>query len=286
MRSDKVIFSESLRRYRIPLGVALVLLAALYRDILPGMVRQWRQDANYSHGFIVPLIAAYFVYQRRFDLWRSRVEPWWPGLTLFLLGLLQLAVGWLGAEFFTMRSSLVVTLAGMTLFLFGKQLFGLVLLPLTYLLFMVPLPYLVYDSIAFPLKFLVTGSSIALLRLCGVVVMSEGNVILLPLATLEVADACSGIRSLVSLLALATGYAFSLKITSCRKALLILSAVPIAVMANVFRVFGTGLLAEHFGARAAHGFFHEFAGLAVFTLAVALLLCLGAVLSGRGKGVA
>jgi exosortase len=278
-----VTISEAIRYYRMQFLLALLLVAGLYRGILHDMAYQWYEDPNYSHGFIVPLIAAYFVYEKRLDLLAVKVKPWWPGFALFLLGLLQMVIGWLGTEFFTMRISLVVTLSGMTLFFFGRRLFRLMLLPLAYLLFMIPLPYIVYDSIAFPLKLFVTRASIAFLKLVGVVVMREGNIIMLPLTTLEVADACSGIRSLISLLALAVAYAFFLKITPARRVLLVAAAIPIAISANAFRVIGTGLLAQYWGARAAEGFFHEFAGMAVFGVAIAFLIALGSSLSGRKK---
>jgi exosortase len=272
---------ESLKNNRIWLLFALLFLAGLYRGVVPDMVHQWYEDANYSHGFVVPLIAAYFVYDRRRELLETAVEPWWPGFALFCCGLLQLVLGWLGTEFFTMRSSLVVTLAGMTLFFFGKRLFRLMLLPLAYLMFMVPLPYIVYDSVAFPLKLFVTKASIAFLQFAGVVVMREGNIIMLPTTTLEVADACSGVRSLISLLALAVAYSFYIRLTTSKRCLLILAAIPIAVCANAVRVIGTGFLAQYWGARAAEGFFHEFAGMAVFVVAIALLVSLGALLSER-----
>jgi len=276
-------FSESLKTNRTWLLLALLLLANLYRGVLPGMVHQWYEDANYSHGFVVPFIAGYFVYDRRLKLADVTVERWWPGFALFSFGLLQLVLGWLATEYFTMRSSLVVVLAGLALFFFGKGLFRLLLLPLCYLLFMVPLPYIVYDSVAFPLKIFVTKASIAFLKLAGVVVMREGNIILLPTTTLEVADACSGVRSLISLLALAVAYSFFIRLTPLKRCLLILAAIPIAVCANAVRVIGTGFLAQYWGARAAEGFFHEFAGMAVFVVAIALLVSLGALLSERDR---
>ena len=276
--------ADSLKCYKMQFLLAVLFLAAVYRGVVPDMVHQWYEDANYSHGFVVPLIAGYFVYERRGVLAGINVEPWWPGFLLFLFGLLQLVAGRLGSEYFTMRSSLVVTLAGMVLFFFGKRLFSRMLLPLGYLLFMVPLPYIIYDMIAFPLKLFVTRVSIAALKLMGVVVMREGNIIMLPFTTLEVADACSGIRSLISLLALAVAYAFFLKMTPARRVLLVLSAIPIAISANALRVIGTGLLAQYWGAKAAEGFFHEFAGMAVFVVAIVLLVSLGSLLSGRGKG--
>lgn len=276
--------ADSLKCYKMQFLLAGLFLAAVYRGVVPDMMHQWYEDANYSHGFVVPLIAGYFVYERREQLGTLRVEPWWPGFMLFLAGLLQLVVGRLGSEYFTMRSSLVVTLAGMVLFFFGKALFNRMLLPLGYLFFMVPLPYIVYDMIAFPLKLFVTRVSIAALKLMGVVVMREGNIIMLPFTTLEVADACSGIRSLISLLALAVAYAFFLRMTPVRRVLLVLSAIPIAISANALRVIGTGLLAQYWGAKAAEGFFHEFAGMAVFVVAIVLLVSLGSLLSGRRKG--
>ena len=279
-----VTFSQSLKQHRIQLLLALLFLALLYRGVVPDMALQWYEDSNYSHGFVVPLIAGYFVYERRRDILEVEVQPWWPGFALCLVGVLQLLVGWLGTEFFTMRSSLVVTLAGLTLFFFGKRLFRLMMLPLGYLLFMVPLPYIIYDMVAFPLKLFVTKASNAFLKLVGVVVVREGNVIMLPLTTLEVADACSGIRSLISLLALAVAYACFLKITPLRRTLLVLSAIPIAIFTNSLRVIGTGLLAQYWGSKAAEGFFHEFAGMAVFVVAIVLLVALGTWLSSREGG--
>jgi len=279
-----VTVSEAIKNYRMQFLIALLILAGVYRGVLPDMANQWYEDANYSHGFIVPLIAGYFLYERRRELGAVLVEPWWPGLALVLFGLLQLMIGWVGTEFFTMRSSLVVTLAGMTLFFFGKRLFRLTLMPLAYLMFMVPLPYIIYDMIAFPLKLFVTRVSIASLKLMGVVVMREGNIIMLPLTTLEVADACSGIRSLISLLALAVAYAFFLNISPLRRGVLILAAIPIAISANALRVIVTGLLAQYWGAQAAEGFFHEFAGMAVFVVAIVLMIALGSLLARKRGG--
>jgi len=275
---------DSLKTEKVQFLILLILLAVLYRSVITDMALDWYQDANYSHGFVVPLISGYFLYEKREELQRAVVEPWWPGLALVLCGVVQLVVGWLATEFFTMRVSLVVVLAGLTLFFFGKGLFRLMLFPICYLLFMIPLPYIVYDAVAFPLKLFVTKASISFLKLVGVVVLSEGNIIMLPETTLEVADACSGIRSLLSLLALAVAYAFFLRLTPLKRTLLVLSAIPTAIFANSLRVIVTGFLAQYWGARAAEGFFHEFAGLAVFGLAMVILVSLGGVLARSGKG--
>lgn len=280
--TGQITFSEFIKTYRFHLLFLLVLLTVLYANIVPDMVMQWYQDDNYSHGFIVPIIAGYFIYTRREELMAAEVNPWTPGLILIVAGIIQLLVAWLGVEYFTMRSSLIVIIAGLVLYFFGKKVFSIALLPICYLIFMVPLPYIIYDALAFPLKLFVTKVSVASLQLIGVIVMREGNIIMFPSTTLEVADACSGIRSLMSLMALSVAYAYFLSISNFKRWIVIVSAVPIAIITNAMRVIVTGILAQWWGAKAAEGFFHEFAGLAVFALAMVLLVSLG-VLLGRER---
>jgi exosortase len=275
--------AETFQKFKVQfVGLALLLLA-VYSSILPPMVRQWYHDDNYSHGFLVPLVAAYFAYERRDFLKRALVSPWGPGLLVLVAGIVQLVFGFLATEYFTMRSSLIVVLIGLTLYLLGREVFRHLLLPLGYLIFMVPLPYIVYDAVAFPLKVLVSKASVWFMQLIGISVIREGNIIMFPTTTLEVADACSGIRSLVSLLALAVAYAFFLKTTAAWRWVIILSAVPIAICTNALRVVATGILAQYWGAQAAEGFFHEFAGLTVFGLAMLMLAGIGALSGGTRR---
>jgi exosortase D (VPLPA-CTERM-specific) len=275
-------FAETGRTYRWYLIGVVLLLSALYWKIVPPMVQQWYQDENYSHGFIVPIIAGYFLYTRWDELKNTPVTRWNAGLAVILLGLLQLLAGWLGTEYFSMRSSLIVILAGLVLYLFGTGVFRTALLSIAYLFFMIPIPYIIYDAVAFPLKIMVTKVSVSTMKAIGIVVMREGNIIMFPSLTLEVADACSGIRSLLSLLALAVAYAFFLRISQRKRLFLICAAVPIAIFTNAVRVIVTGILAQQWGAKVAEGFFHEFAGLVVFAVAMVMLISLGALL-GRGK---
>lgn len=264
---------------RLPeLCLVLALLVALYAGIIPEMVREWSQNENNSHGFIIPLIAAYFLWQRRGRLLDAPVAPNAAGLLVLVLGGLMLSLGYLATEYFTMRASLIVILAGLTLALFGTQTFRVVAFPLFFLVFMIPIPMVIYNAVAFPLKLLVSNVSVWVLKAVGVVVLREGNIIMLPDMVLEVADACSGIRSLVSLLALGVAYAAVLPLHTGRRVALVLSAIPIAIIANIIRVIVTGLLVEYVSPDAARGFFHEFAGMAVFAFALALLLAAGAML--------
>lgn len=264
------------------LAVLVPLLGAVYAPIAPDLVAQWSEDPNYSHGFLIPLISGYFLYQRKDDLIQAPVAPSAWGLPVVFFALFLLFFGVAGTEYFTMRSSFVFLLAGIVLYLFGWEIFKIAALPIGFLIFMVPLPYIVYDAAAFPLKLFVAKFSVLSLKAMGVIVWREGNIIMFPETVLEVADACSGLRSLVSLLALSVALAFVSLQRNWKRILLVLMAVPIAVATNMFRVIATGFLAQYYGAAVAEGFFHEFASLAVFALAMVLLVATGAVLRKVG----
>jgi|SRR5208283_80690 len=276
-------FIDSIKTYRVQFIVTLLLLAGLYYPVVPSMVKQWYDDPNYSHGFLVPLIAGYFLSLRLQDLKKVPVRPARKGLFLLISGLLMLALAYVGTELFTMRASLIVVVAGIILYLFGTDVLKTMALPVGYLIFMVPLPAVIYDSFAFPLKLFVTKYSVLFLKATGVIVWREGNIIMLPDTVLEVADACSGMRSIMSLLALSVAFAFVSQRSKAKRLILILSAIPIAIVTNSCRVIVTGILAQHWGAAAAEGFFHEFAGMAVFGLGIVLLVSLGALLRRIGK---
>jgi len=264
------------------LAILVPLLIAVYAGILPSLVVDWGEDPNYSHGFLVPLISGWFVWQRRLELKAAAIRPANAGLAVIFGSLALLVVGTAGTEYFTMRSSLVFLLAGIVLYLFGWAVLKILALPIGFLLFMVPLPYIVYDAAAFPLKLFISKVSVFVLKAMGVIVWREGNIIMFPETILEVADACSGLRSLMSLAALAVALAFLSQKTAIKRTLLILSALPIAIFTNMLRVIATGFLAQYYGAAAAEGFFHEFAGMAVFVLAMVLLFVTGAVLRKFG----
>ncbi len=190
----------------------------------------------------------------------------------------MLILGWVATELLTMRSSLIVVTAGVVLYLLGSEIFRILLAPLCYLFLMVPIPAVLYDAAAFPLKLLVTKVSVLAMKALGIVVWQEGNILMFPNITLEVADACSGLRSIMSLLALGAAYAFVLHTKTRDRVILILSTLPIAIFTNCLRVIATGILAQYFGSAAAEGFFHEFAGLFVFGAAVVMFVALGSCL--------
>lgn len=257
---------------------ACVVVFLVYYPIIIPMIKQWSVDDNYSHGFLVPFISGYLAYMRLPELKAAEVKSSNGGLLLVLLGIAMLLLGWTATEYFTMRSSLVVILAGCVLFLLGWDIFKILLAPLAYLVLMVPIPAVIYDAAAFPLKLFVTKVSVIALKSLGIVIWQEGNILMFPNITLEVADACSGLRSIMSLLALGAAYALVLYSKTRDRVILIFSTLPIAVFTNCLRVIATGILAQYFGAAAAEGFFHEFAGFFVFAGAVVMFVALGSVL--------
>ncbi|WFS61603.1 exosortase/archaeosortase family protein [Pseudodesulfovibrio thermohalotolerans] len=262
---------DTLGRYGWWLLAVPLVLGAAYAPVLQRLVANWYLDDNYSHGFLIPIIAGWFVWRDWDNLKAVEVKPSSWGLLVILLGLVQFAFAWLATELFNMRLSLIVVLAGCVLYLFGVGVFKRLRLPIGYLVLMVPLPYILYDALAFPLKLFVAKVSVGVLKLMGYAVWREGNIIAFPNIVLEVADACSGLRSLVSLIALAVTLAFLTLKSPWTRLLLVISAIPFAVLTNIIRVVATGQLAHHYGQAAAEGFFHEFAGLAVFCMAMFFL---------------
>lgn len=274
--------AETMQQHRLHWLLVLTGLVIVYAGIVSRMVGDWAYDPNYSHGFLVPVISGWFVWMRLPELRKAVVRPSNMGLAVMLASLALLVFGMTTAELYTSRLSLVVLLAGIILYLFGMQVFRLLFLPVAFLVFMIPLPYTVYDTLALPLKAIVSTVATGGLKLLGFPVLREGNVILFPNVTLEVVDACSGLRSLVSLMALGTAFAFIFLAPGWRRLVLILCTIPIAVFTNIIRVFVTGFLARFIGSAAAEGFFHEFAGLAVFVTAMALTAGTGWLLSRMG----
>jgi exosortase len=262
----------------LPLGLVVAFLF-LYATVLPPLITDWLDDPNYSHGFLVPGVSAYFVWERRQILVRLRPQPHWGGLVLLGCGLGMLLLGHLGAELFLMRSSMVVVLTALVWYLLGLPYVHALALPLAFLLFMIPLPAILLNTITLPLQRLATQVSTFALQLVQLPVYREGNIIYLPHTTLEVAEACSGLSSLVSLLALAVVLAYITQHRLSTRWILVLSAIPIALVANAFRIWATGVLAQRYGPHVAEGFYHTFAGWLVFVVALALLLSEGALLS-------
>ena len=254
--------------------VLLVLVGWLYFSILGRLAQQWTHDPNFSHGFFVPAFSLFVLWQERGRLSALPVKPSWTGLPIVLLALCVLMLGNLGAELFLSRTSLLVLMAGLVIFFLGWQYFRAVLFPWAFLLLMIPIPSILFNQITFPLQLLASKVASDVLPLAGVPVLREGNVIGLPLMQLEVAEACSGIRSLLSLATLTIIYGYLMESRIWIRVLLAIASVPIAVAANSFRIVGTGLLVQYWDPEKAEGFFHLFSGWLIFVMSLAMLFAL------------
>jgi exosortase len=245
--------------------------AWLYADVIQKLVNDWAHDDNYSHGFLIPPLAGYFIWERRDRLARAVLRPsaWGIGVVVASLGVL--VAGILGAEYFLSRVSLIGVMAGSVLFLAGWQHLRIVAFPLAFLLLMIPLPAIVFNQIAFPLQIFASRFGTEVLQVCAVPVLREGNVIVLASTKLEVAEACSGIRSLISLLTLGILFGYFTDRRVSVRTVIALSTIPIAIIANGIRVAGTGLAAHFYGPEVAEGFFHTFSGWLVFLVAFVML---------------
>ena len=268
------------KQFNYSIVVFLLAFGLLYWNTIYEMVMEWYIDPNYSHGFLIPFISGYLLWQKKENLGSVVINPTNLGLIIVVIGLCVYLVGNVTGDPFTIRISILIVIAGTILFTCGIRLFKEVSFPFFYLIFMIPLPFILYDSLAFPLKLLVSKYSVGFLKLIGIPALREGNIIYLVNTTLHVADACSGIRSIISLLALSTVLASFTQRDLIKKMILVALAVPIAVFVNCIRVIGTGILAIKYGEEVAEGFYHQFAGIGVFGIAMGILI-LAALILGK-----
>jgi exosortase len=288
-----------------------------YATVLAKLGHDWWTDENYSHGLLIPFIIAFVLWSQRDRLARAAQRPaMLSGLTAVLFALLALWAGTAGAELYLQRTSLVLMLAGTVLYFWGFSILRLLMVPLFLLLLAIPIPAIIFNKIAFPLQLFASRCAVWAMTAFDIPVLRQGNVIeLMPLGAretkkLEVVEACSGIRSLMTLVTLAVVFAYfthprgdnhgdsgdgnepgnpASNIGSriahqlsrlksygfWRSTTIVLSAVPIAIFTNALRVSGTGVLARYYGTRVADGFFHSFSGWVIYVAAFLILFGVG-----------
>jgi exosortase len=252
-------------------AILLCLAILLYAGVLKGLVTQWWNDPDYSHGFFVPVFSLYVLWHQR-ERWMSReINPSNFGFLVMLGAVGLLLLGSLGAELFISRFSLLVLIGGVILFLAGWKVLRAVSFPLGYLMWMVPIPVIIYNQVTFPLQLIASRLATAWLELVHVPVLRDGNVLVMANYSLEVIEACSGIRSLITLIALAVAYAYLVSPHRWVRYILAVLMVPVAIVTNALRIAGAGVLAHCFGPTAAEGFLHEFSGWVVFLFALGLM---------------
>ncbi len=281
----RLVESSSRHRDWIVWSAVLVsLVALLYGSVLKVLVLQLWFDPDYGHGLFVPLFSGYILW-RQHDRWmRSEIKPTNLGLLVMIGAVGLLFAGSLAAELFTSRLSLVVLLAGMILFLAGWELLRAVSFPLSFLIFMIPVPVIVYNQITFPLQLVASRLASSALELVHVPVLRDGNVLILSNYSLEVVEACSGIRSLMALISLAIAYGYLAEPRRWVRYVLVVMTVPSAIVSNAIRIMGAGVLARRFGSTVAEGFLHEFSGWLIFLGALGFMLVCHWILRHVGKG--
>jgi exosortase len=256
-------------------AVLAPLLLWLYIPTLTHLVAQWSApDSDFSHGFLVPVCSAFIIWQERSRLTGLTPRPSWWGPLFLGFGLCTLILGQLGAELFLSRLSLLIVLAGLIVLFLGWNFFRALLFPWAFLFLMIPIPAIVFNQITFPLQLLASKVASTTLPWMGVPVLREGNVMVLAAKALDVAEACSGIRSLMSLATLAVIYGYLAERRIAVRVLLVLASVPITVAANSLRIVGTGLLVQYWDPEKAEGFFHEFSGWIIFVVSLVMLYLL------------
>ena len=263
----------------LPAILLIALLIAIYWGIATKLVYDWYTQPDFSHGFLVPLFSAYLVWTKRETLRNTPVHQSWAGVPLIVGAIVTLFLGVYGAELFLARLSLLMLLGGLIWTLAGRQMLRELRFPLLVLLLGIPWPKVIYNQITFPLQILASKLASAALPLFGVPVLRDGNIIQLPSMPLEVAEACSGIRSLMSLFTAAVFYGYFLEPSVKRRVILALAAIPIAVAANGARIVGTGLAVQYWNPEKALGFFHEFSGWLIFVVSLVLLYLLHTAMS-------
>lgn len=267
----------------LPVMLLLSLLIAIYWGVTAKLVYDWYTEPDFSHGFLVPLFSAYLVWTKRAAIRKIPVEQSWGGVPLVIAGIFTLFLGIYGAELFLDRISLVMLLGGLIWTMAGRRMLRELRFPLLVLLLAIPWPAVVYNQITFPLQIFASKLASAALPLFGVPVMRDGNIIQLPSMQLEVAEACSGIRSLMSLVTAAIFYGYFLEPSVKRRVILALAAIPIAVLANGVRILGTGLGVQYWDPDKALGFFHEFSGWLIFVFSLVLLYLVHAAMNMQGR---
>ena len=270
------------KQKKILLSTVAALLLVLYLPILKNLIKQWINDSNYQHGLLIPPIIIFLLRKKYDDLKSIPLSGnTAAGIITISVAVICLVAGTAAAELFTSRLSLVLFILGSTLMLAGKKFTKSLFNEFVLMLLMIPLPYIIYYRLTFPLQLLSAKLSAGILNALRVSVIRKGNILLLPKYTLEVVAACSGLRSLMTMVTLAVIITAVMNYSTTRKVVLVTCSLPIAVAANAFRLVVTALGAHIVDARFADGFLHEISGLIVFTTGFLLLIIINGILKWK-----
>ena len=262
----------------------LALLLITYIPTFKWMVERWvHPESYYGHGFLIPLVSLYIVWQRRELLKKANVSGEMSGLAIVVIGLFVHIICALLKVYFLSGFSFVFVLYGLILFFFGKDMTRNLIFPIFFLLAMIPLPLVLIGNLTVRLKLFAAQCATVILNHIGFPSMRDGSIIKMPNSFIAVEAPCSGLRSLISLLTLGLLFAFAMKVSYVKKGLLLLSAIPIALAANIVRILMLATVNDLYGEKIAMGFFHDFSGYFMFAFAFTGLWMVGRALEGKNR---
>ncbi|MFH1642297.1 MAG: exosortase/archaeosortase family protein [Nanoarchaeota archaeon] len=249
--------------------LALCLVVFIYNTTFIWLYERYTAvDSYYSHGFLIPFVSLLLIWLKRNEFKDYLFKSDRFGLILIIIALTMHVVSILAEVFFLSAFSLLILVFGFCFLFFGKNFTKKIYFPLIFLIFMLPLPFLLINSISFPLKMFVTKSAVFLIKVVfGIPIKNEGFQIFFPKATLLVENPCSGLRSLISMLALGSIFSYLIKKNSLKKYFLFLLSVLIALFSNLIRVIMLCLAVYIYGSKMSSGFFHDFSGYLAFAIA-------------------
>ena len=256
----------------VKIFIVSTLWCITFIPVYPNLWHDWMNNSNSSHGILVPLISAFLIWSKRGRLSKVgaiKIFNW--GAVVLTVSLILYLISLAGHMAVIQRAMIVFSLIGLILYNFGTKVFRIMVFPLFYLLFMVPVPVSIHSLIALPLQLFATDVSHTIIQAVGIPALKEGNMLYFAQTQLEVAEACSGLRSMMAFVMLSALFAYLMDKGWWRRCILVLSAIPLAIVANIIRVTGTGILAHFYGQQVARGFLHEFSGLAVFVFGFMLM---------------
>lgn len=257
---------------KVKILILLILWVVTFIPIYPDLMETWFSHSNNSHGVLVPIISAFLIWQKRDQISKAPVNSSGWGEVILVVSMLLYVLSYVGGVAVVARLMIVSSLIGLILYNFSSAVYSIIQFPLLYLLFMVPVPVTLYSLVALPLQIFATKVSTFLIKALSIPVYREGTMLYFMQTNLEVAEQCSGLHSMTSFIMLSVLFAYMLDNKWWKRIFLVISAIPLAIFANIVRVTGTGILANFYGAKVARGFLHEFSGMAVFVFGFILLV--------------
>ena len=263
--------------------ILFFIIIVLFWPIVPTLYYSWVTFNNNSHCILVPFISLYLIWKCRHRIGLEEVHPSYVGLGILVVSLIVYVVGYGGRVEVLSRLAFVSAVIGIVLYNFGEKIFLRMAFPLLFLYFMIPVPVSIESIVSFRLQLWVTTVTSAILGALSITVLQEGNILQFANCSLEVAEACSGIRSLTAYIMLGCLFGYMMRGSFIRRSMMVILAVPLAFFVNILRVLGTGILASYYGSRVAQGFLHDFSGIVVFLIGFILFFLISRLIEEKGN---